>query len=178
MQRVVVIGTSGSGKTTLARALAERLGCPHIELDALHWGPGWTETPPDVFQAKVSEAVAAERWVLDGNYSKARSVVWARADTVVWLDYALWVPLWRVTWRTLRRGLTREELWNGNREPVLGIFSRESMVLWVLKTYRRRRREYPALLAQPAYAHLRVIRLRSPRETRRWLGLVDSIGHE
>jgi adenylate kinase family enzyme len=38
----VVVGTSAVGKTTLAAALSRRLGVPHIELDALYWGPGWT----------------------------------------------------------------------------------------------------------------------------------------
>jgi gluconokinase len=33
---LVVMGVSGSGKTTLARALAERLGEPYAEGDALH----------------------------------------------------------------------------------------------------------------------------------------------
>ena len=43
MARVVVIGTSCAGKTTFARALARILTFPHIELDALHWLPNWTE---------------------------------------------------------------------------------------------------------------------------------------
>ncbi len=38
-QRIVVVGTTGSGKTTLAAQLALIAGCPHIELDALHWEP-------------------------------------------------------------------------------------------------------------------------------------------
>jgi adenylate kinase family enzyme len=87
MQRISVIGATGSGKTTVARRTAEALGVPHIELDALHWEPDWEEAPLEVFRERVSDAIQGERWVVDGNYSKVRDMVWGRADTVLWLDY-------------------------------------------------------------------------------------------
>jgi len=167
---MVIVGTSGSGKTSLAGQVAARLGIPHIELDALHWGPNWTETPPAEMQAKVLAATAGPAWVVDGNYSKARSVLWPRATTVVWLDYSLPVLLGRILKRTFSRVFLRQELWSGNREGFRQAFaSRESIIYWVLTTYKRRRREYPILFAQPENAHLTVIRHRSPGETRAWL---------
>ncbi|MAU01480.1 MAG: adenylate kinase, partial [Anaerolineaceae bacterium] len=81
--RIVVVGTSGSGKTTLAQQLAACLGYPHIELDSLHWGPNWTEAPD--FAQKVAQAVERPYWVLDGNYSRVRQIIWSQADTIVWL---------------------------------------------------------------------------------------------
>ncbi|GAB4480100.1 MAG: hypothetical protein Kow00124_26470 [Anaerolineae bacterium] len=169
-RRIVVIGTSGSGKTTMARHIAARLGLLHVELDALHWEPGWVETPPEVMRERVRAASAGDAWVFDGNYSVVRDILWARADTVVWLDFPLHVILWRLWWRTLDRALMRRELWNGNRERLYThFFTRDSLFLWVLQSYPRRRREYPMLLSRPEYAHLTTIRLRSPREARRWL---------
>jgi adenylate kinase family enzyme len=169
-QRISVVGTSGSGKTTTASQIAQRLEIDHIELDALHWEPNWTEAALDVFRERVSQALSGETWVVDGNYGKTRDIVWSRADTVVWLDYTLPVILWQLIQRTMRRSLTREDLWSGNRETLgKALFSRESILLWALKTYRRRKREYPTLLGQPEYAHLKLVRLRSPRETREWL---------
>jgi adenylate kinase family enzyme len=166
MRRVAVVGTTGSGKTTLAREIAGRLGVPHVELDALNWGPNWTEVSPDVFRRRVAAALEGEGWVVDGNYSKARDLVWPRADTILWIDYPLWLILWRLVLRTFRRTLTGEELWSGNRERFREqFFSRNSLLLWALQTYRLRRRNYPRLLAQPEHAHLRLVRLRSPRET-------------
>jgi len=100
-----------------------------------------------------------------------RDLIWRRADTLVWLDYRLSLIMWRLIVRTFRRVATREVLWNGNRERELSahFFSRDSIFLWALRTYGLRRREYPALLASPAYAHLRAVRLPSPRATHLWL---------
>src|SRR5438132_8383373 len=89
LRRVVVVGTSGSGKTTLAREIARRLSLPHVELDAVHWGPGWTEPPVELFRQRTQEALQGDRWVADGNYGKVRDLVWGRAEMLVWLDYAL-----------------------------------------------------------------------------------------
>jgi adenylate kinase family enzyme len=165
-----VVGTSGSGKTTTASQIAQRLGIAHVELDALHWEPNWTEAALDVFRERVSQALNGKTWVVDGNYSKTRDIVWSRADTVVWVDYTLIVILWQLLRRTVRRSVTREELWSGNRETLdKALFSRDSILLWALQTHHRRKREYPALFSQPEYAHLKLVRLRSPQETRHWL---------
>jgi adenylate kinase family enzyme len=173
-RRIVVIGNSGSGKSTLAGQLAAMMGVPHIEMDALHWEPGWVEAPLERFRERIMQVAAGERWVMDGSYGKVRDITWGAADTIVWLDYALPVTLWRLLWRTLKRTLGRTVLWNGNRERIRDqFFSRNSLFLWVVSTHARRRREYPALLARPEYAHLRLVRLRSPRETARWLSYLS-----
>jgi adenylate kinase family enzyme len=170
LRRIVVVGVTGSGKTALARVLSRRLGLPHVELDALYWGPNWTPVPDEVFRARVAEALRGEAWVADGNYGIVRDIVWARVDTLVWLDYDLPVILWRLTQRMWQRVFTQEELWNGNRERLRDhFFSRNSLYLWALKTHGRRRREYPLHLRRPEFAHLAVVRLRSPRATEDWL---------
>lgn len=169
MERIVIVGTSGSGKTTLAARLAERLDIRHVELDSLHWEPGWREADTAVLQERVEEAVAAGRWIIDGNYSKLRDLTWPKADTLVWLDYRLPRVLWQVTTRTARRVITREELWSGNREGLTAAFSRDSIILWAMTTFRKNRRKYAALLKSPTTAHMQTIRLRSPRRTKAWL---------
>ena len=169
-QRIAVVGTSGSGKTTLASRLAQRLGIPHVELDALHWGPNWTPVPVEIFRERVVQALSGEAWATDGNYSRVRDIVWGRADTVVWLDYSLPVVMGRVARRTLRRAVRGEELWSGNRERLgEAVFSGDSIVWWAFRTYGRRKREYPTLFSQPEHGHLRVIHLGSPRAAYEWL---------
>ena len=177
-QRVNVVGTSSAGKTTFARALAARLRVPHVELDALHWERNWTGAAPEVMRERTAVAVAADAWVVDGNYSMVRDVVWARAQAIVWLDYPLRTILWRYAWRTQRRVRSREELWpgTGNRERLGNLVSRDSLLWWILSTYRRRRREYPARLA--AEPHLAAVRLRSPAEAAAWLAEIEPMGSE
>jgi len=173
-RRVLVVGTTGSGKTTLAKRLATSWRIPYVELDALHWGPQWTEVADEVFFSRVACATAGNEWVADGNYRQVRGLLWPRADTVVWLDYSLFTVLRRVTWRTLRRVVSREELWSGNHERFWGsALGRDSVILWALHTHRTRRREYAALFALPRCDHVLRVRLRSPREARRWLSAVS-----
>jgi len=127
MRRVAVGGETSAGKTTFARALASRLDVPAIELDALFWGPNWTKPAPDVFRARVAEQIAQEAWVVDGNYSATRDLVWARADTVIWLDPPFRVLLWRLFLRTNRRIWSREELWTGSRNtPIWSCIASET----------------------------------------------------
>lgn len=171
LKRVVIIGTSCSGKTTLARNLAKKLGVPHIELDSIFWKPNWTPTPKEEFRDLVTEAVAPEIWVLDGNYSAVRDVLWARATTLVWLNYPFRVVGWRALRRTFGNVFYRKAMWSsGNVETFRHAFlSRDSILWWVLKTYRRRRREYPRLFGQAAYRHLQIIELTSPEAAERFL---------
>ncbi|GAC1510292.1 MAG: hypothetical protein NVS2B16_10170 [Chloroflexota bacterium] len=167
--RVVIMGSTSSGKSTLARFLAVRLGLTHIELDALHWRAGWSTEPPDVFRGRVAQALSAERWVVDGNYGVIRDLVWPRAQTLIWLDYPLSTILVRLIRRTVERVVQRRELWNGNRESLRKVFSHDSLFVWAVSTHRRRRQEFTALLSERGYSHLCVVRVRSPRETRRWV---------
>lgn len=169
-RRVNVVGTSCSGKTTFAAALAARLGVAHVELDALHWEPNWTEAPDGVMRERVAAAVESEAWVVDGNYSVSRDLVWDRADAVIWLDFPLRIILRRYLARTRRRLRSQEEIWagTGNRERWKNhLVGREGLLWWILTTYRRRRREYPALLGQ--HPELAVVHLRSPAEADAWL---------
>lgn len=175
MKRISVVGTSGSGKTTFAGKLAEILSVPHIELDALHWEADWVEAANEVFRSRVREAARADRWVIDGNYSsRARDLVWERADTVVWLDYSFPVIFSRVVGRTFRRLVSGEECCNGNRERWSMAFSRDSIILWALQTYKRNRANYPPLLRSLEREGVRAITLRSPEEADRWLAQLPS----
>jgi adenylate kinase family enzyme len=164
--RIAVVGTSGSGKTTVARRLAEHHGVPHVELDALHWGPNWSEPTAEEFRARVDEATSSPGWVADGSYhAKLGDSLVERADFIVWLDLPFRTVARRIWVRTLRRVRRREELWAGNRETWRdAFFSRDSLFVWIVTTHRARRRRYLDRLDRYEFVHLR-----SQREIEDWL---------
>jgi adenylate kinase family enzyme len=165
--RICVVGTSGSGKTTLARRLSTALELPFVELDAINWQPGWRDLvthDPEEFRRRVDAATAGEAWVVDGNYGAARPLVWSRASHLVWLDYDRPVIMARVISRSILRALDRRELWAGNREDFRKWLRPTHPIRYAWDTWARRRRQYEAMLADPAHAHLKVLRLRLPRE--------------
>ena len=165
VKRVSVVGNSGAGKTTLSARLAAALAVPHIELDAIFHQPGWTELPRDEFRRRVAKELDSHvGWVVDGNYGAVRDLVWAAADTVVWLDLPKATVMRRLIWRTVRRAVTREELWNGNREPVGGMFRRdprENIVRWSWTHHAECSSRYAAASLDPDNSHLTFVRLAS-----------------
>jgi len=168
--RVNVKGISGSGKTTFARELAERLGVPYLELDAVHHiGPNWTEATPEEIQASTREFIASapDGWVIDGNYeSKLGDFVNDAADQIVWLDLPLRVSMRRLWRRTHGRLRNRVVLWGGNRESWRAAFlGWNSLFVYAVRSWFRHRRELPGKFSGDP----RLVRLRSSEEARRWL---------
>lgn len=150
-RRVVVIGSSCDGKTTFASRLAMLLETKHIELDALHWEPNWIEAADTVFRSRVMDALDSSSWVVDGNYTdKIKDVVWSRADTLIWLDPPLSVVLKRFFFRSGTRSFKGELLWGHCRETLKNsIFSRNSLLIWILTTHTRRTKDYKKLVENP-----------------------------
>lgn len=165
--RVLVAGTSGSGKTTLAAAVGARLALPHVEIDGLFHGRGWTPRPS--FEADVLALAAGPAWVMEWQYRQVRAALAARADLLVWLDLPRATVLRQVVLRTVRRRLRRTVLWNGNVEPPLRtvLTDPEHIVRWAWRTHRRTAQRVQALAGQRP--ELPVVRLRSRREVRAWL---------
>jgi adenylate kinase family enzyme len=161
-----VLGLAATGKTTFGRALAERLDAPFTELDALHWGPGWTEASAEELRALVEPIVAGGTWVVDGAYRrKIGDLVLERAEIVVWLDLPLRIWLPRLVRRTLGRAIRREVFLNGNRETLRGaLLSRDSLILYALRARKDLARRYPVELAR-----FDLVRLRTRDDVERFL---------
>jgi adenylate kinase family enzyme len=155
--------------------LARVLHASNIELDAIFHQAGWVPIDDDTFRTRVEEAMGAPRWVVDGNYKAVRELVWERADTVVWLDLPYVVVMIRTIARTVRRTVTRQQLWNGNREPWSNLYSfdpKKSIIAWAATRHGVYRRRYAGAEHDQRWAGLQFFRLRSQREADAFLAEV------
>jgi adenylate kinase family enzyme len=179
MRRVSVVGSSSSGKTRASRLIADRLGVPHLELDSLYHQAKWEPLDARVFRALVTDFIAGDGWVVDGNYTSlgVARLVWPAADTVVWLDPPKRVVMSRVIRRTLRRAITRQELWNGNREPLSNLYSRDphrNIIVWAWTRFDAVRERYERMLTDGTWDHLEAHRVRTRRDVASMLRSIEA----
>ena len=162
MDRITIIGTSCSGKTTLAKKLSQKLHIPHIELDVLFWKKNWQIEERDQFRKKVSRVVEQDTWVIDGNLSIVRDIVWARADTIIWLDYPFYVIFLQALARSIKRIVTKEKLFADNVESFKQtFFSKNSILYWICVSHLDYKRTYTQLLKN---SEKEIIILKSTKE--------------
>lgn len=178
VERVSVVGNSGAGKSRLAERIAEILGAPYVELDAIHHLSGWEPIDPGEFLARVTAITATERWVIDGNYRRVvvEGPVWRRADTVVWLDLPRRTVMYQVTRRTVGRIIRRQRLWNGNREPLQNLWAwdpNKSIIRWSWTQHAKYQERYRRAIGSPTLGHIDFVRLTSHAEAERWLAMLD-----
>ena len=170
MERVVVIGSSCSGKSTFSQKLANKMALEYIELYQLHWLPNWQERADDEFRGLVKQATASDTWVLDGNYSVVRDIVWPRATRIIWLNHSFRVVLYRSFTRSIVRAVTKIKLFAGNVETFKQtFFSRDSIILWVLQTYHQKRKRYNKLLPQLKFQGIEIIELNNQKQVQQYL---------
>jgi adenylate kinase family enzyme len=115
--RIWLIGDSGSGKSTWARRISNALDIPFVELDGIFHQPQWTGLDSAEFRRRVVEITDGDAWIIDGNYSAVRDVMFERSTHIVAFDLPRHVVVRQVVRRTLSRSRHREVLWNGNVEP-------------------------------------------------------------
>ena len=169
MKRVLVIGPCGAGKSTLATTLGKRLGLPVHHIDQLNWKSGWVEGTKEELRAKLRTIVATDRWLIDGNYGGTLDERLPRADTIVYLDFPIWLCLWRLGRRIAsHRGRSRADMPEGCPERFdLSFFV--YLLTWNLGP--RPRTE----------AHLKghghkITRFASPKALAAWVKSVESSG--
>lgn len=176
------MGNSCSGKSTLAKRLAKALNADFVELDALNWLSGWVglnETDPDELERRFRHATRGAAWVVAGSYSGfSQRSLWARLETVVWLDLPMLVLLKRHLMRSWRRARSRELLWGSNVEGFWKHFlvwrKEKSLIYWIVTQHGRKRHQMLAWMAEPRWGHIRFVRLQSGRESEAFARSVEA----
>lgn len=161
MDRIAILGCGGSGKTVLARALGEKLGLPVTNLDALYYDDEWNPLEMDKFAQRQRELVAADRWLIEGNYASTLHVRLARADTVIFLDLPARTCLWGIAQRRWR--------YRGGQHTD-GVYDRItwSFIKYVLGYRKSMRPRVEALIAEHGQ-HATYVHLTSRRRANRFL---------
>jgi hypothetical protein len=83
------------------------------------------------------------------------------------LDLPRWRVMSQILPRTLRRAFTGEELWNGNREHLRNLVSRDpeqNILLWSWTTHAKNRWRYRTAARDPRWAALLFLWVRSRQE--------------
>jgi adenylate kinase family enzyme len=169
MKKVLVIGSGGAGKSTFSGRLSKLLEIEVIHLDVLYWNPGWIETPKPEWRKRVEELLERETWIMDGNYSGTLDIRLEACDTVVFLDLARTVCLWRVLKRAmLYRNGGRPDMAQGCHEKLSLQFMR-----WIWGYPKRTRPKVLKLLRERSPSK-GVIRLRTQAEIERFLAVVGA----
>ncbi|WP_411285123.1 adenylate kinase [Lapillicoccus sp.] len=165
--RVLVYGVTGSGKSTAALALGKRSGLPVTLVDEITWLPGWVPVEGEVQRELIGDIVAGERWVLDSSYGAWLDLVLPRVELVVGLDYPRWLSFARLVRRTVSGAVTKEPRCNGNVETWRNVLSRDSILIWHVRSFGRKRSRMRAWAASAEGPE--VLLFRRPRELERWL---------
>jgi adenylate kinase family enzyme len=164
MKKVLVIGSGGAGKSTFATRLGELLGIEVIHLDQFYWRPGWVETPKSEWLETVERLVRKDSWIIDGNYSGSLETRLAACDTVIFLDIARSVCVWRLLKRVVRyRKKNRPDMAEGCEER----FNLE-FVRWVWNYSSRTKPKVLVRLKENA-GRKRIVRLHSSSEVEKFL---------
>lgn len=171
-RRISIVGPTGSGKTAIAVELSTCSRLPCIHLDGLRYRDDWNAVPDDELREQVTDIVASDGWIIEGNYAAVRDLMWENADLVIWLDLAKRVILPRLVRRTLHRIVSRQPEPGAPRESWRRVFGRQSIVLWALRSHSPLRDEYERSTELYGARGTVVVRLRTPSAVSDWISSI------
>ena len=180
--RILIWGNSCAGKSSLAERLSEVLDLPCVDLDALNWLPGWVglnTTDPARLHDRISQATAGDGWLVAGSYTtQSQATFWPRLQTIIWLDFPMWLLLLRVLRRSWQRWRSGELLWGTNYENFwdqLKVWrGKDSLIWWIVTQHQRKRRRTLDYIVDPTWGHIRFIRFRHVAEMESFVNQVHA----
>lgn len=168
--KMIITGTTCTGKTTLGKKLSEHFDIMQVDLDEYHFLPNWVEKEQSVFKKDVLSITNSEaNWIVTGSYQTIfKDSLWKDASVIIWLDYNLGVILYRYFKRTYRRVFLKEKCCGENYETLGRTFSKDSLFLWIFKSYWRRKERMKKWM-KDEFPEKEWIVLKRPKETTKYL---------
>jgi adenylate kinase family enzyme len=165
--RICIMGPSNSGKSTLAHAIGRARDLPVVHLDQLFHQPGtdWRPRPEAEFIVLHDAAIQAERWVMEGNYSRCLTQRLARATGFILLD----IPTATGLFRYLRRSWFEQDrrgALEGGSDSV-----KWEMIHHIAVTTRANRRKYREMFERIDLPKIKLMTLREQARFSRAAGL-------
>lgn len=160
--RIWIVGPPGAGKTTLSKLIREKLDIPYYELDQYFWELDWVKKDKVLFINDVSKICGTNKWIIDGQYPQALNVIIKNIDTFIWLDINLFTVLYRVFRRSLKRLITQEVLWNGNKEKITHVIG--DFFPYIIKTFNSGRAANKTLYGKLLARQINCYHIRSSNE--------------
>lgn len=172
VKRINIVGTSGSGKSYFGRSLANKISAKFIGVDELFWLPNWQARGDEDFFNLLENELDCESWVLDGNYHKTEFIKWKNVDAIIWIDLPFWRNFQQVFIRSLKRCISKKEIWpgSGNYESFSQtFFSKHSILWWMIRSYSKNKEYFEKRFQDADLKHIKIVRLRSRGEMKQFL---------
>jgi len=162
MKRVAIVGNAAGGKSILSLRLGGATGLPVYALDELQWSEGWVVTPAHIFDEKHDALLSKKRWIIDGLSSwPTINKRFAKADTIIFIDYSLWVHYYCAFKRQLL-SLFKPRANFPSGCPMLPITKQHFQLIWQI--HKKFRPKLIVLIQEYKDMGCTVFHIKSPRE--------------
>lgn len=167
MGRVAVIGNAGGGKSTLCRRLSLAKGIPLFSIDKIQWKAGWVRASSHEIRQKHDEILSSNRrWIIDGwGGWDDMKIRFAAADTIIFVDFPLWMHYW---WAS-KRQISSLFIENSDFPEGCLLWPKTWELFKLMWTIHRDIRPQLSQLIASFSEGRQIIRLRSPKEMRRFV---------
>lgn len=164
--KIYIVGSVGSGKSTLARRAAEITGIPCTHLDEVVYEEDPTDSwgnrkrPDADAEAAFNAVLAKPHYIMEDAGRERFMEGMAQADSIVVLDYPLYLRKWRIVTRWVKQKLGIEKCIYRPHIKML-----KAMLRWV-NNYETDRDGTKGRIAR--YAD-KAVYLHNQKETEQWL---------
>lgn len=160
-RRIWIIGCPSAGKTTVGSLLSQLLSIPLIELDNLYWEGNWARAKSTDFSLQVENLTNQHSWIVTGDYDDSNKILCQKVDTIIFLDVPYIVACIRLIKRTFLNIVTRKDLGHGNKESIKRLLGKDSIIIYLVKIYKKSRTKNLALIENMKNVKVKSIILRN-----------------